>query len=145
MELILWRHADAEDGKPDFERELTDKGRKQAEQVAAWLRERLPPDYTLVSSPAARARQTAEALRKKFAINTSIAPGARVRDLLEAAGWPQGKGTVVVVGHQPDLGSAAAHLAEDRRGAWDLKKGALVWFTSDGKVALKTLHSPELA
>ena len=34
MELILWRHADAEDGKPDLERKLTPKGEKQAKRAA---------------------------------------------------------------------------------------------------------------
>jgi phosphohistidine phosphatase, SixA len=42
MELILWRHAEAEDGSPDLERELTGKGHKQAEKMAAFLRPRLP-------------------------------------------------------------------------------------------------------
>ena len=29
MDLIVWRHAEAEDGVPDLERRLTGKGRKQ--------------------------------------------------------------------------------------------------------------------
>src|SRR5436190_21449722 len=37
MDLILWRHADAEPGEPDIGRRLTAKGLKQAERVAAWL------------------------------------------------------------------------------------------------------------
>ena len=62
MELILWRHADAEDGSPDMARRLTKKGRKQAEHVAEWLEKRLPNDYVLISSPAVRAREMAEVL-----------------------------------------------------------------------------------
>ena len=130
MDLILWRHADAEDagpGKSDLQRELTGKGRKQAERVAEWLRERLPKDYSVIASPAARAQQTAEALGVKFRTDKSIAPGARVADLLKAAGWPEGKGTVVLVGHQPDLGHAVAELLAGRASDWSLKKGALVW------------------
>ena len=42
MDLILWRHAEAEEGGPDLERRLTPKGRKQAKRVAAWLLQRLP-------------------------------------------------------------------------------------------------------
>ena len=34
MELILWRHAEADDTVPDLKRELTDKGRKQASRMA---------------------------------------------------------------------------------------------------------------
>jgi len=44
MDLILWRHAEAEDagGKPDLERNLTRHGRKQAARMAEWLKPRLP-------------------------------------------------------------------------------------------------------
>ena len=62
MELILWRHADAELGQPDSERRLTDKGHKQAARMAKWLAERLPEDYVVMASPAVRAQQTARAL-----------------------------------------------------------------------------------
>jgi len=62
MELILWRHAEAEEGQPDLERKLTAKGRRQAQHVAAWLLQRLPSKFTLLSSPAVRARQTAEGI-----------------------------------------------------------------------------------
>ena len=54
MELILWRHADAEDGVPDEARRLTAKGRKQAEKMAAWLTARLPADCRVMVSPATR-------------------------------------------------------------------------------------------
>ena len=40
MELILWRHAEAEDGSPDAARKLTAKGEKQAQKLARWLKER---------------------------------------------------------------------------------------------------------
>ena len=45
MDLILWRHAEAEDGVPDLERRLTGKGRKQAERVAQWLLQRMPARF----------------------------------------------------------------------------------------------------
>src|SRR5438552_17876098 len=125
MDLILWRHAEAEEGGADLERELTAKGRKQAERVAAWLTQRLPGKFTVVSSPAARARQTAEALATRFKTAPKIAPGAQVSDILQAAGWPDHKGAVVLVGHQPDLGRAVSYLVsgggEERR----IKKAGL--------------------
>ena len=37
MNLLLWRHAEAQDGDPDLARELTARGRKQAEKMAHWL------------------------------------------------------------------------------------------------------------
>ena len=53
MELILWRHADAEDGAPDLERRLTPKGRKEAERVAAWLLAHLPAGQALLTTAGA--------------------------------------------------------------------------------------------
>ena len=38
MDLILWRHAQAEVGSPDHTRELTAQGRKQAQRMAhGWI------------------------------------------------------------------------------------------------------------
>ena len=55
MNLILRRHADAERGGCDEERRLTPKGGKKAKRVAAWLREKLASEVTVLkSSPAAR-------------------------------------------------------------------------------------------
>jgi phosphohistidine phosphatase len=153
MDLILWRHAEAEDGKPDLQRELTPKGRKQAQRVAEWLQQRLPASYVLIASPAARARQTAEALATKFRTDPSIAPGASVAKLLQAAQWPDHKGLVILVGHQPDLGRAAAHLVGAHppggQESWSLKKGGLWWLSNrvrdeEDQVVVRAVASPDL-
>ena len=149
MDLILWRHADAEDGADDLARELTAKGRKQAARVAEWLQQRLPDGYLLVASPAARAQQTAEALGRRVRTERSLAPGASVAAILKAAGWPDGGGTVVLVGHQPDLGRAAAHLVAGSSGGWTLKKGALWWLSDrvrgdESQVVVRAVVSPDL-
>ena len=138
MELILWRHADAEDGAPDLERSLTPKGRKDAARVAAWLSKRLPKDFRLVASPAARAQETAQALNAKIETDKRLAPGASADDILKAAGRG---GTVVIVGHQPDLGQALAHLIGGQQAEWRLKKGALWWIEDD---LVKAVVSPDL-
>jgi len=54
MNLILWRHAEAEDGPPDLERRLTPRGQKHAQQVAEWLLQRLPAKFVVLASPARR-------------------------------------------------------------------------------------------
>ena len=149
MDLLLWRHAEAEDGKPDLERELTAKGRKQAQRVAEWLQQRLPDSYVLVSSPAARAQQTAEALGRKIRTDPALAPGASVAKLLEAAHWPEHKGVVILVGHQPDLGRLAAHLVAGTPQGWSLKKGALWWLSTrvrdeEDQVVVRAVMSPDL-
>ncbi|HEX9396799.1 MAG TPA: histidine phosphatase family protein [Burkholderiales bacterium] len=140
MDLILWRHADAEDGKPDLERALTPKGHKQAAAVAKWLRKRLPEDYALVSSPAVRARQTAEALQRSIRIEKQLAPGASVEAILKTAG---NRGTVVLVGHQPDLGNALAYLLTGHAADWRLQKGAL-WWLADEPPIVRAVVSPDL-
>ncbi|HWI39799.1 MAG TPA: histidine phosphatase family protein [Burkholderiales bacterium] len=132
MDLILWRHADAEDGADDLARRLTPKGREQAAAMAKWLRAHLPKDYTLVSSPAVRAQQTAQALGASIVTDITLAPGASVGDITTAAErhmGQKGQGLAILVGHQPDLGKAAAKLA-GASGEWPIEKGAIVWFAS---------------
>ncbi len=136
MELILWRHADAEDatpGKSDLERSLTAKGEMQARRVADWLGKRLPKDVRILASPARRAQQTARALAKHFETSGEVGTAAEPQSVLKAAGWPDGDGTVVVVGHQPTLGLAAALALTGKPADWSVKKGALWWLESRGR------------
>ena len=51
MDLILWRHAEAEDGFPDSARNLTKKGIDQARRMADWLRSELPDDAVMIGWP----------------------------------------------------------------------------------------------
>jgi len=149
MQLILWRHADAEDGIPDSSRTLTDKGRKQAKAMAKWLAARLPEDAVVLVSPAARARQTAEALRRAFETVAALDVGATPSAVLAAVGWPGRGGTVVVVGHQPTLGQAAARLLAGADAEWAVKKAAVWWFEARARegrdeAVLRAVVSPDL-
>ncbi len=130
MELILWRHAEAEDGVPDLKRELTEKGRRQAARIADWLNPRLPQDIRILVSPAARTLQTAQALGRSYSEVPALAPGARAADVLAAAGWPDAAYPVLVVGHQPTLGQVALQLLAGQAGDLTVKKGGLWWFQS---------------
>jgi phosphohistidine phosphatase len=138
MDLILWRHADAYDGAPDLARALTPKGRDQTARVAAWLRRHLPQGCRLLVSPAVRAQQTAEALAVPITTEKLLAPGASVEAILKAAG---SAGTVVVVGHQPELGRAIAYLLCGEERDWALEKGALWWLAGR---SVKAVVSPDL-
>jgi phosphohistidine phosphatase len=147
MDLILWRHADAERGGRDEERRLTTKGRKQAKRVAAWLRERLPQDATVLTSPVRRAVETAEALTDRFRTLSLLDAGSSARQFLAAAGWPRSAGVVVAVGHQPTLGRAAALILTGAEADWRFKKGAIWWFEQGedeegASVALRAVVSP---
>jgi len=144
MELILWRHADAEDGAPDEALwRLTAKGRRQAQKMAAWLAERLPADCRVIVSPAARAGETAAAFAENGVIEKAVSTSATPQGVLKAAGWPDGTGTVMVVGHQPTLGAVAALALTGEAAAWSLKKGAIWWLACDADgVRVKAVITP---
>lgn len=149
MQLILWRHADAEDaapGKPDAERGLTARGEKQARRMAAWLGKRLPDDARVLASPARRAQQTARALGRDFETAGEVGTLADCRSVLKAAGWPSGDGAVVVVGHQPALGQAAALALTGSAADWSVRKGAIWWLECRGRgdVIVRAVLAPDL-
>lgn len=153
MELILWRHAEAEVGEPDLGRKLTAKGEKQARRVAEWLHGQLPDTARLLVSPAARAQQTARALmdisQRKLRTVDAIAPGASARDVLEAADWPRARTPTVVVGHQPTLGQVAALLLAGEVQDWSVRKAGAWWISArerDGQTqtVLRAVIGPDL-
>ena len=149
MDLILWRHAEAEESRPDMARKLTARGQKHAARMAEWLHQRLPSKFTVLASPAERTRQTALALGTAFKTVEALAPGASVASILAAAEWPDRKGAVIVVGHQPDLGRVAASLISGSDNGWTLKKGGLWWITNrvkndDAQVVVRAVMAPDL-
>lgn len=153
MELILWRHAEAEesDGSlPDAKRRLTARGEKQAKKVALWLQRNLPRKRTVLVSPAERTQQTAHALELPYEIEPRLGLGASAKDLLKAAGWPDRNGAVLIVGHQPTLGRVAALLLGGEEADWPVKKGGVWWFASrerDGEtqIVLRAVLNPDFA
>lgn len=149
MELILWRHAEAEDSTPDMQRKLTDKGRLQAMRMADWLKMRLPRNVRMLVSPALRTQQTALALSSEFITVQALSPGAEAHAILDAAQWGEGEGTVIIVGHQPTLGAVAAKLLGNVNDSWSIKKGAIWWFASRDRhsaeqAVLKVSMTPEM-
>jgi len=147
MDLILWRHAEAEDSTPDLSRELTSKGHKQAAKTAAFLRQHLPQDHRILVSPATRTVQTAAALTEQFTLAPTIAPGASPGSILLAARWPEEGGTVLIVGHQPTLGEVAAQLLGCNENYFSIKKSAIWWFTQredSSQASLRLVIAPDL-
>ena len=148
MDLILWRHCEAEAGEPDLGRRLTSKGLKQAERMAEWLERHLPDTCRILVSPADRAQQTAAALPRKFRTVPELAPGATVTAILAAANWPDSREPVLVVGHQPTLGMVASFLLSGEEAYWSVRKGAVWWLSNrvreDGAaIVLKTVVGPD--
>jgi phosphohistidine phosphatase len=152
MDLILWRHAEAIDVElvgDDMERTLTPRGEKQAARMAAWLDRQLPDGTKVWASPAVRTQQTAKALGRKFKTSSALAPLATVDQLLELVQWPDAKGCILVVGHQPTLGQALARLLGLSDSECAVKKGAVWWLRhrerdSGNKTVLVTVQTPDL-
>ncbi len=152
MELILWRHAEAEDRAKDSDadaaRELTKRGRKQAERMAAWLAPRLDKSCRILVSPAKRTLQTLEPLGREFEESEAVGLSATARTVLQAAHWPDAEGSVLVVGHQPTLGNVAARLLDGHEADVSIRKGAVWWFVTrdrDGQreTVLRAVIDPE--
>ncbi|WP_399684632.1 SixA phosphatase family protein [Xenophilus sp.] len=152
MDLILWRHAEAEDwteGCDDLERSLTGRGEKQAKRMAAWLDRQLPDGTRILCSPARRCEQTVLALGRKYKLRPELAPEATADGLLEAVGWPNGKSVVLLVGHQPALGQVVARLMGLKQDSCAVRKGSVWWLRTrerDGEVqtVMVTVQAPEL-
>ncbi len=148
MDLILWRHCEAEAGEPDLGRRLTPKGQKQAERMAEWLERHLPDTARILVSPADRAQQTAQALPRRFRTLPELAPGASTGAVLAAANWPDAREPVLVVGHQPTLGMVAARLLGGADAPWSVRKGSVWWLSNRARetgagVVLKAVMSPD--
>lgn len=154
MNLLLWRHASAEDATEpgdaaDLARALTKRGHRQAELVAEWLGKRLPAEYQLLVSPARRTRETAAALSTEYRVLDALGPQADASAVLAAADWADQPGTVIVVGHQPTLGRVAARILTGQEADWSIKKGSLWWFASRDRdegasVVLRAVIAPDL-
>jgi phosphohistidine phosphatase len=131
MDLLLWRHAEAEEeGTDDLNRRLTERGERQARSMAQWIRNHQPKELRIVVSPAVRCQQTAQALKLPFETVRKLGPDACVSELMAATGWPAAQGAVLVIGHQPTLGRMAALLLAGHEAEWTIKKGALWWLTN---------------
>jgi phosphohistidine phosphatase len=151
MDLILWRHADAEDSDEridDLNRVLTPRGVKQAARVAGWLDRQLPEGTRILTSPAKRCEQTALALGRKYKVRAELAPDATVAQLLEVAQWPDAKSAVLIVGHQPVLGETIAHLLPLLHPGCPVRKGMVWWLRTrerDGQqqTVVTAVQSPE--
>ena len=146
MNIILWRHAEAEDSTNDMSRKLTEKGHAQALRMATFLRKQLPADTRILVSPAIRTQQTAAALSSNFITVPAISPGASAHSVLQAADWPNAGGSVLVVGHQPTLGSIAAKLLGTAHESFRIKKCGLWWFSRNedaSEVLLRLVITPD--
>jgi phosphohistidine phosphatase len=130
LELCLLRHAHAGDGATwvgdDEVRPLTEKGRRQAERLGRLLAAAgFVPDAVL-TSPLARARETAEIIADIVGVRAQIEPRlgemldlATLDAILDDAGDPR---RPLVVGHDPDFSELVSELVGS---PIPMRKGAL--------------------
>lgn len=162
MDLILWRHAEAQEWpvgatqagqtdptNQDMERRLTQRGEKQAARMGAWLDRQLPEGARIMVSPARRCEQTALALGRKYKVRAELAPDTSPARLLELVQWPHAKWPTVVIGHQPTLGQTIAQLLGLQEAECAVKKGALWWLRhrerdDHTQTVVVTVQSPEV-
>jgi phosphohistidine phosphatase len=152
MDLIFWRHAEAFEpleGQDDLTRTLTPRGEKQAKRMAEWLDRQLPEGVKVLVSPAQRTLQTAMALDRKYKVREELAPNAEPDQVLLAAGWPDAKMPILIVGHQPTLGQIIAALMGLSVQDCTVRKGAVWWLRSrlrDGvrQTVVMTVQNPDL-
>jgi phosphohistidine phosphatase len=114
---VIWllRHGDAEDGagKPDAERDLTEKGERQSVAAGRALKTLGVQLDVCLTSPKVRAKRTAELACGP--LDCEVEEDDRLRggdfDPLEVAA---GRGEVMLVGHEPDFSSAVAMVTGSR-------------------------------
>lgn len=136
MELYLLRHGVAgQRGDPrylnDADRPLTKKGRKKLRAQLTGLEAFNVRPGVVVTSPLARARQTAEVvveglgITDRLVVDNRLAPGASTTGVIEIlANYPD-HGQVMLVGHEPDFSQIAAELSGGSGDIW-LRKGGLI-------------------
>ena len=151
MDLILWRHAEAEEAAPgdnDAERQLTPRGEKQAQRMAQWLERQLPESTRILSSPARRCEQTVLCLGRKDKVRDELSPDGQAEQLLNLVHWPAQNTPTLLVGHQPWLGQILALALNVPESGLSVRKGSVWWLRSrqrDGlaQTVLMCVQSPE--
>lgn len=155
VDLILWRHAEAEDisasGK-DTDRALTKRGRKDAARMAKWLSQHLPTVTVLLCSPALRCQETAAALsalnQVQVKIEDFLSVDSSVERIAKELSSKYSTKTVLIVGHQPNLGLLIVKLLGMHQSAGVVKKGSVWWLRqrlagNDATYYIYTVKQPD--
>ncbi len=135
--LFLWRHAEAEvmsQSGLDADRKLSPKGEQDALKMAAWLAAHLPKDCLILTSPALRCQQTANALNQvnphqQFSIQVveDLNVESSAHDVLNIIERHRALRYVLMIGHQPYLGEVICQLIDMSPVHCSVKKGAVWW------------------
>lgn len=133
MNLFLLRHAEAvPEASSDAERPLTERGAKQARAVGRFCRDHgILPDLVL-SSPLVRARETARVvagalqLVERVKIEDFLKPGMSVETAISSLEKYGDRTSIMMVGHEPDLGELASALLGSGKESVHIRKATLL-------------------
>jgi phosphohistidine phosphatase len=153
-QLWLLRHGDAEPHgtRPDVERRLTERGKRQAYAAGVAFVAMGVEFGAILASPKVRARETAELAlaqmrepqRALLELHPLLAGGVHAREAIELLDGMGASGPLMLIGHEPDLSGIVGELAGARL---DLKKGglAVVRLSAGGAQLVLLLRPVELA
>jgi phosphohistidine phosphatase len=122
--LLIMRHAKSdwsEEGRPDFDRPLTARGRKIAKRMGKWLRHNQHRIDRIICSPALRTKQTCQRVAKKLSVPSNRILWeegiyeASLSDLLGIINLHNNKSihTLLIIGHNPGLDQLLNYLSRD--------------------------------
>jgi len=133
--LYLFRHGDAEENSSgsDYERELTEKGRKYSAQLGDHLKETGIIADLIISSGAPRAKSTAEIAAgaigyplEDISINEMLYSSGNPEDILALLlSMPHETSSVMLVGHNPLLSDFILYICRSCYGL-SMKKSSVV-------------------
>lgn len=159
MQIFLLRHGIAEDprpGRPDAERGLTAEGAKRLRDILKRARTAGVKPSVILSSPYVRAHQTAELAAEilgysgELVPSTTLTPMAAPPETWSEIRTLRGEPSLLLVGHEPHMGSMTGYLLSVPALRVDFKKGAMVRIDLPElhvhpKGVLKWMMAPKLA
>lgn len=138
--LFVLRHGKASDGFscPDFERELTDKGRHHATLVGLWMLDNAYIPELIICSPSTRTMQTAEIVAdaldfepNQIIQHPEIYDASRQDLLAVLAEYAHRFSNILLVGHNPGLESLVEYLCPDLNHNFVMQPTSLACLTSE--------------
>jgi phosphohistidine phosphatase len=157
MNISILRHGTAEDrdiGTPDAERRLTKEGKNELKAVLGVARRAGIAPAIILTSPLARARETAQIAEAELGCKNVIETKVLLPAVAPAQVWREIRAhhdskEIMLVGHEPQLSRIAEFLLESPL-MIDLKKGSLLRMSVDDndgppRGVLKAFLTPKLA
>jgi phosphohistidine phosphatase len=135
MDLFLLRHGIAEEagpGQSDWQRALTEEGRRKLRQVLQAASEAKVSPSLILTSPLRRTIETAELAREVLKSKAELVrcaalqPGTTVEKVWDEIRLYKDEPELLVVGHNPTFSDLAGYLLGSPTLQVDFKKGALM-------------------